>query len=231
MERFLDLLFSGLALLLLSPLLIMIVLLLRFTGEGEVFFLQERVGRYGKPFKLFKFATMLRNSPNIGTGTVTLKDDPRVLPVGRFLRMTKINELPQLLNIFLGDMSMVGPRPQTLRCFGAFPPEQQDVIKRMKPGLSGVGSIVFRGEENMLHDHTFAAEFYDGVIGPYKGQVEAWYADNRSLYMYLAVIAVTLWVVIFPSSRLVWRVFKGVPAPPIALQAPLRYPGAGSAHT
>ena len=97
MQRFFDVLFSGLALLMLSPLLVFVAVLLRFTGAGEIFFLQERVGKDGEPFKLFKFATMLRDSPNIGTGTVTMKNDPRVLPMGKFLRRTKINELPQLL--------------------------------------------------------------------------------------------------------------------------------------
>ena len=109
MERFFDILFSALALLVLSPLLLPIVLILKLSGEGEIFFLQERIGKGGQVFKLFKFATMLKDSPNIGTGTVTMKGDPRVLPVGKFLRKTKINELPQLLNIFFGDTSVIGP--------------------------------------------------------------------------------------------------------------------------
>ena len=100
MQRLLDILLSGLALVVLSPLLVPIAVALRLTGEGEVFFVQQRVGREGKAFGLYKFATMLKNSPSIGTGTVTVKHDPRVLPLGRFLRKTKINELPQLLNIF-----------------------------------------------------------------------------------------------------------------------------------
>jgi len=108
MDRFFDVLLSGIALMFLSPLLVPIVIILMLTGEGEVLFLQERIGKGGKKIKLFKFATMLKNSQNIGTGTVTMKDDPRVLPVGRFLRKTKINELPQLLNIFFGDMSVIG---------------------------------------------------------------------------------------------------------------------------
>ena len=108
MERLLDIIFSGLALLLLSPLLVAIFIILKCSGEGEVFFMQERVGRHGELFKLFKFATMLKDSPNLGTGTVTMKGDPRILPVGKFLRKTKINELPQLLNIFFGDMSVIG---------------------------------------------------------------------------------------------------------------------------
>ena len=107
MIRFFDILFSGIALLILSPLLVPVSIILRLTGEGEVFFLQERIGKGGKKFKLFKFATMLKNSPNIGTGTVTMRNDPRVLPVGKLLRKTKINELPQLLNIFIGDMSVI----------------------------------------------------------------------------------------------------------------------------
>lgn len=224
MQRFFDVLFSGLALLALSPLLVPIALLLRFTGEGEVFFLQERVGQGGKPFKLYKFATMLKDSPNIGTGTVTLRGDPRVLPVGGFLRKTKINELPQLLNIFLGDMSVVGPRPQTPRCFAAFPRDLQGVIIKMKPGLSGIGPIVFRGEEDILADHAGSIEFYDSVIAPYKGQVEAWYADHQTMFTYFAVILVTVWVVLFPASGAVWRVFKGLPVPPDDLKALLNYP-------
>lgn len=224
MQRFFDVLFSGVALLVLSPLLVPIAVLLRFTGEGEIFFLQERVGKDGKPFKLLKFATMLKNSPSIGTGTVTMKNDPRVLPMGKFLRKTKINELPQLLNIFLGDMSVVGPRPQAHRCFNAFPLDLQQVIVQVKPGLSGIGPIVFRGEEDILADHAVSVEFYDNVIAPYKGQVEAWYVDHQTLFTYFAVILVTIWVVLLPSSGVVWRAFKGLPVPPEELKEPLNYP-------
>jgi lipopolysaccharide/colanic/teichoic acid biosynthesis glycosyltransferase len=224
MQRFFDVLFSGLALLVLSPLLLPIAVLLRLTGEGEIFFLQERVGKDGKPFKLFKFATMLKNSPSIGTGTVTLKNDPRVLPMGKFLRKTKINELPQLLNIFLGDMSVVGPRPQAHRCFYAFPAHLQRVIVQVKPGLSGIGPIVFRGEEDILADHAGSVDFYDNVIAPYKGLVEAWYIDHQTMGTYFAVILVTVWVVIFSSSSVVWRVFSGLPVPPDVLKGSLNYP-------
>lgn len=224
MIRFFDLLFSGLALLVLAPLLLPMVVLLRFTGEGEVFFPQERVGKGGRPFKLYKFATMLKESPNIGTGTVTMKDDPRVLPIGRFLRKTKINELPQLLNIFIGDMSIVGPRPQTPRCFNAFPVAMQKEILKVRPGLSGIGPIIFRGEEELLAGHeTGTVDFYDQVIAPYKGQVEAWYVDHQTMFTYFAVIAVTVWVVLFPNSGLAWKAFRGLPAPPDELKAPLNY--------
>ena len=141
--RLLDVLFSALALTMLLPLFITVALFLKFTGEGEVFFLQKRVGKDGKMFNLFKFATMLKDSPKLGSGTVTLKNDPRVLPFGKFLRKTKINELPQLLNILIGDMSVVGPRPQTLRCFKVFPKNLQPVIYSVRPNYQDLVQLYF----------------------------------------------------------------------------------------
>ena len=103
MQRFFDILFSGFALLVLSPLLVPVMSILKLTGEGYIFYVHPRIGRDGKIFKLLKFATMLKDSPNLGTGDITINNDPRVLPFGRILRKTKINELPQLINIFIGD--------------------------------------------------------------------------------------------------------------------------------
>lgn len=214
MQRAFDILFSTMALIAFSPLLVPVGIALRLTGEGEVFFRQNRVGRGGKPFGLLKFATMLKNSPNLGTGTVTLKDDPRVLPLGRFLRKTKINELPQLINILRGDMSVIGPRPQTQRCFDAFPEAAQAAIIRVAPGLSGIGSVVFRGEEEMMHAAGDPDRFYDQVIMPYKGALEEWYVTHRSLRSYFQLIAITVWVVLRPRSDVVWRAFPDLPPPP-----------------
>lgn len=213
MQRLFDILLSGLALLVLSPLLVPIAIFLRLTGEGEIFFLQSRVGRDGKPFALYKFATMLKNSPSIGTGTVTLKNDPRILPAGKFLRKTKINELPQLLNILNGSMSIIGPRPQTQRCFDAFPRQSQESIVKVRPGLSGIGSIVFRDEEEMMHGHQDPNWFYDQVIMPYKGKLEEWYVKNQGLYTYFMLIGLTVWVVLMPGSGAVWKVFGNLPKP------------------
>src|SRR5688572_28356572 len=109
MQRFFDIIFSLIAISILSPLLLIIIIVLRFTGEGEIFYMQDRVGVGGKLFGVFKFATMLKNSPQMGTGFLTTKDDPRVLPLGRLLRKTKLNEFPQIFNILIGDMSFVGP--------------------------------------------------------------------------------------------------------------------------
>ena len=223
MDRFFDILFAGIALLFLSPLLVPIVITLKLTGEGEVFFLQERIGKGGKKFKLFKFATMLKNSPNIGTGTVTMRSDPRVLPVGRFLRKTKINELPQLLNIFFGDMSVIGPRPLTTQTFGAYPENTQRLIKQVRPGLSGVGSIIFRDEEEIMHGATASVDFYANVIAPYKGALEEWFVSNKSLYIYFVAIFVTAWAVLIPSTKIAWRIFKDLPKPPTELKQALNY--------
>jgi lipopolysaccharide/colanic/teichoic acid biosynthesis glycosyltransferase len=223
--RFFDVVLSGIALVVLSPLLIPIMLFLKFSGESEIFFLQERVGKNREMFKLFKFATMLKDSPSIGTGTVTMKNDPRVLPAGKFLRKTKINELPQLLNVFLGHMSLVGPRPQAPRCFDAFPVESQDIIVQVKPGLSGIGPVVFRGEEDILEGHSGTLDFYDNVIGPYKGDVEAWYVGRQGLIAYFSLILLTVWVVLFPKSDWVWKLFKDLPSPPDILKKDLNFPG------
>ena len=223
MDRFFDILFSGVALLILSPLLLSIVIILRLTGEGEVFFLQDRIGKGGERFKLFKFATMLKNSPNIGTGTVTMRDDPRVLPVGIFLRKTKINELPQLLNIFFGDMSIIGPRPLTAQTFEAYSESTQRIITRVRPGLSGVGSIIFRDEEEIMHGATASVDFYVNVIAPYKGALEEWFASNKSLYIYFLAIFVTIWTVLIPSTKIAWKVFKDLPEPPTELKQVLNH--------
>ena len=223
MERFFDIVFSGLTLLALSPLLVPIVIILKCSGEGEVFFLQERIGKEGAVFKLFKFATMLKDSPNLGTGTVTMRGDPRVLPVGKFLRKTKINELPQVLNIFFGDMSVIGPRPLTAQTFGSYSDSTQAVIKQVRPGLSGVGSIIFRGEEDIMHGATASVDFYDNVIAPYKGALEEWFVLNKNLYIYFMAIFTTVWAVLFPKTTVAWTVFKGLPEPPEELKLALNY--------
>lgn len=221
MQRLFDIVLAGIALLILSPLLVPVMIVLRLTGEGEVFYRQERVGRHGALFQVLKFATMLKDSPNLGTGTVTLKDDPRVLPLGRFLRKSKVNELPQLFNILNGSMSIIGPRPQTRRCFDAFPESSRAAIVSVRPGLSGIGSIVFRNEEEMMHNADDSERFYDHAVMPYKGLLEEWYVENRGVFTYFALIFLTVWVVVFPSSTLLWRLFPQLPRPAGELAAHL----------
>lgn len=213
MQRTFDILFSSLALVAVSPVLIFVMIILRLTGEGEVFYCQQRVGRGGAMFDIWKFATMLKNSPSLGTGTVTLKDDPRVLPFGKLLRKSKINELPQLFNILNGTMSIIGPRPQTVRCFEAFPSRSQEAIKQMRPGLSGIGSIVFRDEEELMHSDADPDRLYDEVIMPFKGKLEEWYSENQTLSTYLKLLLLTVWVLAVPRLDIVWRAFPDLPYP------------------
>ena len=166
---------------------------------------------------------MLKNSPNIGTGTITIKDDPRVLPLGKFLRKTKINELPQLLNILFGSMSIIGPRPLTNQTFSSYQSSAQKEIKKVRPGLSGIGSIIFRDEENIMDNQSDPISFYENVIAKYKGELEEWYVANKSLYVYFLSIILTIYVVILPSSKIVWKVFNTLPVPPSGLKKSLKY--------
>lgn len=214
-KRFCDILFSSILLIILSPLLIPIMIGLKFTGEGYIFYKQERVGFKNKKFSILKFATMLKDSPNMAGGVITTKKDPRITPLGGFLRKSKINELPQLINIFLGDMSFVGPRPVMPISFNAYPPEVQSVIYNVKPGLTGIGSIIFRDEEELITTIKNKGEdtwsFYKDKIYPFKGLVEKWYHFNISLYTDLMIILITAIVIVFPKSDIVYKIFKTLP--------------------
>jgi lipopolysaccharide/colanic/teichoic acid biosynthesis glycosyltransferase len=212
MTRFFDIFFSLAAIVFFSPLLLIIILILKLTGEGEIFYSQTRVGKNGVNFKVIKFATMLKNSENIGSGTVTVHNDPRILPLGKFLRNSKINELPQLLNILLGDMSIIGPRPQTQRCYDAFSKEVQSAISTVRPGLSGIGSIIFSKEEAMLKD-VKSLEIYDEIIAPYKGDLEIWYTENNNLLNYFVLIISTIVAVIFGTTKFLNYLFPNLPVP------------------
>ena len=211
-KRIIDLILSMIALLVLSPLLIPIGILLLLTGEHYIFYTQKRVGKGGKEFGLIKFATMLRNSPNIGTGDVTLHRDPRVLPMGGFLRATKINELPQFLNILLGDMSFVGPRPLTPRVFNYYSDEAKSVIVQMKPGLTGAGSIIFRDEESIMANSKLPwEECVKQEIMPRKAAAEKWYFMHQGFVTDLLLIFITAWVLVFPDSKIMENVVSDIP--------------------
>lgn len=214
MIRLLDLIFSILAFICLCPLLIPISIILKFTGEGEVFYIQQRVGKGGKKFGLLKFATMLKDSPNIGSGEITLKNDPRVLPVGIFLRKSKINELPQILNIIKGDMSIIGPRPMVENTYKLYPPKSQELLNTIKPGLSGLGSIIFRDEESILAGREDPVEYYKTVIIPYKSDLEVWYVKNNTIINYFKCILLTIWMILIPNSKIFEKTFKDLPPKP-----------------
>lgn len=215
LKRIFDFFSSLLLFLLLIPLFIPIIILLRLTSEGEVFYLQERVGFNCQPFKIIKLATMLKDSSNMKGGHITIKDDPRLTFFGGFLRKSKINELPQLINIIKGDISVVGPRPVMQVSFDAYPSNVKKVIYNVKPGLTGIGSIIFRDEEELItsvkNNGGDIMDYYKNKIYPYKGKLEIWYQNNRSLLLDFQLIFLTIWVILFPNSNLYNKLFKDLP--------------------
>lgn len=221
MKRLFDICVSGCVLLVLAPLLLPVMALLRLTGEGEVFYLQQRMGYGGKLIWVTKLATMLKNSPSLGTGHITVKDDPRVLPLGKFLRKSKLNEMPQFWDVFVGKLSLVGWRPLMPTGFANYPAEVQQKIVQVKPGLTGIGSLVFRDEEAVLTaaqgDGRDLTEVYRDDIMPYKGALECWYVDHASFVTDVKILIATALAVLVPGWRGFWKWFPDLPNP----QSPL----------
>lgn len=214
-KRIIDIILSFTAIVILSPILIPVSIILLLTGEHEILYLQKRIGHKNKPFKIWKFATMLKNSANMGTGSITLRNDPRVTPVGKFLRKTKINELPQLFNILKGDMSLVGPRPLMEVDFLKYPPEVQQKVYNVKPGLTGVASIIFRDEEKYFSETDMDPHEFDRqYIAPYKGRLEAWYQRNISFTTDVKIIYYTALVVINAEPEGEFKLLNGLPSKP-----------------
>jgi lipopolysaccharide/colanic/teichoic acid biosynthesis glycosyltransferase len=209
-KRLLDILIAIIALILLSPILIPVMIILKLTGEHDIFYFQKRVGYKNQPFDICKFATMLKNSPNIGTGEITLRNDPRVLPLGGFLRKTKINELPQIFNVLKGDMSIVGPRPLMAVSFKLYDEATQKNIYNSKPGITGIGSVIFRDEEKLLSEAPDPKEMYNNIF-PYKGQLELWYQNNASTLTDIKIIFLTAWSIVFSKNKLATTFFKDLP--------------------
>ena len=220
-KRLFDFTLSALGLLVLAPLFLPLMLLLRLTGEGEIFYLQERMGYKNQAFGIIKFATMLKDSLNIGSKTITVKNDPRITTLGRYLRMSKINELPQILNVLKGDMALVGPRPLLVKSFYKYSPEIQAIIYQNRPGITGIGSLIFRDEERLItickERGIDPLEYYQNHIYPYKGELEKWYYQHISLSTDIKILLLTVWVVISKDSRIVYRVFPDLPPKPVIL--------------
>ena len=213
LKRLLDIAVSFFTLIILLPVFIPIIIILRLSAEGEVFYFQERIGINNSKFQIWKFATMLKNSMNMGSGSITLQNDFRVTFIGKFLRKTKINELPQIINVLKGDMSLVGPRPLVTKTFTAYNEDVQSKIYNVKPGLTGIGSIIFRDEESIISavKDENPHEFYKRIIAPYKGELEMWYQSNCSFLLDLQLIFMTAWVILVPTSKLYEKWFKDLP--------------------
>ena len=211
-KRLMDLVIAGVAFILFLPLFIPIAIIQKLTAEGYIFYFQKRIGLHNKYFDLWKFATMLKDSPSMKNGSITLRNDPRVTPLGKYLRASKINELPQVINVLKGDMSIVGPRPLVDRTFQAYPKEIQQRVYNSKPGITGIGSIIFRDEEKLISDADMPPhEFYEMYIAPYKGALEMWYQEHKSIWLDIQLVFLTAWVIIFPNSELPHKLFKDLP--------------------
>ena len=216
MKRLLDIIFSLLIITVFLPVGLFIILILKFTGEGEIFYKQSRMGQYGEQFGIYKFVTMIKDSPNLGAGDITLKEDPRVLPFGKFLRKTKLNEFPQFINVFIGEMSIVGPRPLVKNQYDMIPEDFQQKIKLLKPGITGIGSIVFRDEERFLEDNNENSnEFYKTEIVPFKATLECWYEENASFIIDVLLILTTIIMVFSPRINLHNYFFNDLPKHPL----------------
>lgn len=215
LKRVIDFIFALFAITILLPFLIPIMLILLLTGEHEVFYKQTRVGHLNQDFKIWKFATMMKNSSKMGTGSLTLRNDPRVLPFGKFLRRTKINEIPQLINVLKGDMAFIGARPQMRVDFEKYSPEIQARIYNTLPGITGVGSIIFRDEEKWFSEAEGDKHEFDRMhVAPYKGALELWYQQHLSWEIDIKLILITGWIIFRPKSEIIYTIFPSLPKKP-----------------
>ena len=194
-KRIFDIIFSLLGLVVLLPLFLVIAFLIVLDSKGGVFFLQERVGRYGRPFKIFKFRTMYKDAEKKGQLTVGSRD-PRITKVGYWLRKTKMDELPQLINVLKGDMSFVGPRPEVKKYVDLYNEEQKQVLN-VRPGITDFASIVFRNENDLLADSNDPEKLYVEKIMPAKLKLNMKYIKERSLLLDVKIIIKTVFNIFF----------------------------------
>ncbi len=189
-KRLADLLISATGLAAVSPLLLLVALAVKLTSRGPVFFRQERVGRGGRPFLIFKFRTMVEDAPQRG-GPITFGDDPRITRVGRLLRRTKLDELPQLINVLRGEMSLVGPRPEVRRYVEMFADDYR-VILQVRPGITDLASIKYRDEATVLGKVDDPESEYVGRVLPEKIRLAKEYVRRQSPLLDLGILFATL---------------------------------------
>ncbi|HQQ71109.1 MAG TPA: sugar transferase [Alicycliphilus sp.] len=195
LKRLFDILFAALALLLLCPLLLAVALWVRLDSPGPVLFRQQRVGRGGRPFDIFKFRTMVTNAEAAGP-QLTVGADARITRAGAWLRRSKVDELPQLLNVLRGDMSVVGPRPEVPRYVALYPPALRAVVLSVRPGITDLASIAYRDESTLLARSTDPERAYVEQILPAKLAYAEQYVRSRTLWLDLRIIVWTLLAVL-----------------------------------
>ena len=204
MKRIFDVFFSVAGLLFLTPFFLLLAILIKLSDAGPVFFRQMRIGQWGKPFYILKFRTMVVNAEKMGL-SVTKDGDPRITRIGRIMRKTKLDELPQLWNVLRGDMSFVGPRPEVARYVEKYSTAQRQVLE-LKPGITDLASIEFRNEEELLLEAPDTEKFYLEHCVPRKIELNLAYARGANLWEDVKIILLTL----FPRIPLKCHVGKVV---------------------
>ncbi|HZQ06091.1 MAG TPA: sugar transferase [Anaerolineae bacterium] len=186
--RVVDVASAGLGLVVLSPLLAIVGLLIKLDSPGPVLHRSVRIGKYGTPFRIYKFRTMVADAAQRGAG-ITSRDDPRITRIGKILRRTKMDELPQLINVLRGEMSLVGPRPEDPRYIQYYTPAQRAVLDVL-PGITSAASLAFRHEEQMLSGADWEQTYIDSVL-PQKLDIELAYLRRRTFWSDLGIMAQT----------------------------------------
>jgi len=189
LKRLFDVVVAAVGLVVFSPLFVLLAIWIRLDSSGPVLYRGERVGKDGQLFRIFKFRSMTEGAAQVGPG-ITARGDPRVTRAGRFLRRIKLDELPQLLNVLRGEMSLVGPRPEDSRYVTLYTPEQRRVLS-VRPGITSPASVAYRDEEAMLWHHN-VDDLYTRVVMPSKLKMDLAYIDHMSFGFDLKVIAMTI---------------------------------------
>jgi len=209
-KRILDFIVAFIALIISSPIMALTLLALILSGEFSPILAQWRVGRSGQLFLFYKFRTMKKQN-TIGS-SLTLANDNRITFLGKILRATKIDEFPQFFNVLNGDISIVGPRPMMPEIFKMYGIDEQQIIASVKPGITGLGSIIFRDEQAILVNSAKPSTVvYKQQIAPVKASLETWYVENQSMLVDFKLLVVTVWSVLYSRTRLVYRLFKNIP--------------------
>jgi lipopolysaccharide/colanic/teichoic acid biosynthesis glycosyltransferase len=206
-KRVLDILAACVLLVLMSPIFVIIAIRIKRSSPGPVFFRQVRVGRHGVHFEIFKFRTMKADSHRSGP-QITSSDDTRVTPLGRRLRNLKLDELPQLFNVLLGEMSLVGPRPQVPKFVDEFDPAYRSIVLAVKPGITGPTQLKFRNEEALLKGRPDRERYYIEKVLPVKCALDVEYVNRQSLRFDLGVLMTTGTLLVIATAKRIMR--KGV---------------------
>jgi lipopolysaccharide/colanic/teichoic acid biosynthesis glycosyltransferase len=190
-KRLFDFIFSLIGFLILSPLFILIGLMIKLTSRGPVFFRGVRIGKLGKPFRIFKFRTMVPGAEDLG-GPSTPADDPRLTKFGKFLKKYQLDELPQLINVIKGKMSLVGPRPEVKTYVDMLTPEQKNIILSVRPGITDLASLWDFHEGEVLKGSPDPEKTYREKIRPEKIRLQIEYVKNRSFWLDIKIIFRTI---------------------------------------